>query len=230
MASQAGPSPEARQAQFEQAVAISLHLWLSLTVAVQNHWGGPSSADKRDWFAGAIVDMFPSLVDVAKAQAQSTAAKAQSSTTPAPTTKSQSNTTPRKIPDDPPQEDVEAVLLQVMLDEFETNVDDESEVDVAARIVHARARCAAGDFSFVEDLRRRWLDTKGKKVVVEAKEQNQEAEWDDVDSDDDDDDDEEEGDSDVEMGEAPALVPVVKEKPPPEVDEDGFTKVTKKKR
>ncbi|XDG05621.1 hypothetical protein ABKA04_005236 [Annulohypoxylon sp. FPYF3050] len=198
---EAESSPETRQAQFEQGVAISLHLWVSLTVAVQNNLGGPDSDDKRDWFAGAIVDMFPSFVDLAKPRKPS-----------------------QKVPQDPIAEDIEATLLQVMWDEFETNVDDDSEVEVADRIVKFRTQCAAGDFSLVEDLRRRWLATKGKTVKVqEVDGGDQETDWE---SDEDDDDE----DEDVEMDEAPALVAVPKERPPPEVDEDGFTKVTRKKR
>ncbi|KAI0120889.1 Pre-rRNA-processing protein TSR2-domain-containing protein [Hypoxylon sp. NC0597] len=202
MASAVGPTPEVRQLQFEQGVAISLHLWLSLTVAVQNNLGGPASEDKRDWFAGAIVDMFPSFVDLAKPRKPS-----------------------QKIPQDPDAEDVEATLLQVMWDEFETNVDDESEIEVAERIMKARAMCAAGDFAFVEDLRRRWLDTKGKTVKVqEVDGGDQETDWES------DDDEDSEEDDDVNMDDAPALVAAPKERPPPEVDEDGFTKVTRKKR
>lgn len=199
---EAESSPETRQAQFEQGIAISLHLWVSLTVAVQNNLGGPESDDKRDWFAGAIVDMFPSFVDLAKPRKPS-----------------------QKVPQDPIAEDIEATLLQVMWDEFETNVDDDSEVEVADRIMKVRTQCATGDFSLVEDLRRRWLATKGKTVKVqEVDGGDQETDWE-SDEDDDDDDDE-----DIEMDEAPALVAVPKERPPPEVDEDGFTKVTRKKR
>ncbi|KAI6083610.1 pre-rRNA-processing protein TSR2 [Hypoxylon rubiginosum] len=201
---QAEPSPETRQEQFEQGVAISLHLWLSLTVAVQSSLGGPSSEDKRDWFAGAVVDMFPSFVDLAKPRKPSQ----------------------KDLPQEPEADDVEATLLQVMWDEFETNVDDDSEVEVAERIMKARAQCAAGSFEFVEDLRRRWLATKGKTVQVEVADTgDQETDWE---SDDDDEGSEE--DEDVQMDEAPALVAAPKERPPPEVDEDGFTKVTRKKR
>ncbi|XXG96111.1 rRNA accumulation- protein [Hypoxylon texense] len=201
--SQADPSPETRQEQFEQGVAISLHLWLSLTVAVQNNLGGPSSEDKRDWFAGAIVDMFPSFVDLAKPRKPSQ----------------------KPLPQDPDSDDVEATLLQVMWDEFETNVDDDSEVEVAERILKARAQCAAGSFEFVEELRRRWLATKGKTVQVQVEDGgDQETDWES------DDDEGSEEDEDVQMDEAPALVPAPKERPPPEVDEDGFTKVTRKKR
>ncbi|KAI1387259.1 Pre-rRNA-processing protein TSR2-domain-containing protein [Hypoxylon trugodes] len=195
-------SPETRQAQFEQGVAISLHLWLSLTVAVQNGLGGADSEDKRDWFAGAISDMFPSFVDLAKL----------------------SQTQPeKKAPKEPDVEDVEATLLQVMWDEFETNVDDDSEVEVVERIFKVRAQCAAGNFGFVEELRSRWLATKGKKVEVQVDTKDQDTDWES-------DDDEDEEDEDVDMDEAPALVAAPKEKPPPEVDEDGFTKVTRKKR
>ncbi|KAH9907360.1 pre-rRNA-processing protein TSR2 [Xylariomycetidae sp. FL2044] len=209
-----GPSPETRQSQFEQGVAISLHLWLSLTIAVQNNWGGPESSGKRDWFAGAITEMFPSFVDLAATAQQQQ--QAQNKKTPK-----------KKEEEEPSVEDVEATLLQVMWDEFEANVDDESELEVADRIMRVRAQCAAGNFELVEDLRRRWLATRGRQVDVRVTDGgDQETDWE-TDGDDDDDDD---GDSDVDMGEAPALVAVPKEKPPPEVDEDGFTKVTRKKR
>lgn len=172
---------------------------------MQNSLGGPDSDDKRDWFAGAIVEMFPSIVDLAKFQSQ-------------PQNKNKSP------PKDPEAEDVEATLLQVMWDEFETNVDDDSEVEVAERIIKARTQCIAGDFEFVEELRRRWLATKGKTVKVEEVDGgDQETDWESEDDDEDDDDD-------VEMDEAPALVAAPKERPPPEVDDDGFTKVTRKKR
>ncbi|KAI0168963.1 pre-rRNA-processing protein TSR2 [Hypoxylon sp. FL1284] len=204
---QADPSPETRQQQFEQGVAISLHLWLSLTVAVQASLGGPASEDKRDWFAGAVIDMFPSFVDLAKPRGANTSSTQRQ----------------QQQPRDPDADDIEATLLQVMWDEFETNVDDESEVEVADRILKARAHCAAGSFEYVEDLRRRWLATKGKAIEIHVEDGgDQETDWE---SDDDDDDDD-----DVQMDEAPALVAAPKERPPPEVDEDGFTKVTRKKR
>lgn len=39
-------------------VWLALWKWEALTVAVQNNWGGPDSADKRDWFAGAVSELF----------------------------------------------------------------------------------------------------------------------------------------------------------------------------
>ncbi|KAI1758070.1 Pre-rRNA-processing protein TSR2-domain-containing protein [Xylaria castorea] len=214
-----GPSPEIRQQQFEQSVAISLHLWQSLTIAVQNNWGGPDSSDKRDWLAGVIVDLFPSFVDLAAASATTNAPSQSSSTQP------QS----KKLPDEPVAEDVEETLLQVMFDEFEANVDDQSEAEVADRIMKCRTQCAAGHFALVEELRARWLDTKGKKVVAQAAaDPDQDTDWE---SGSDDDDDDESGNADVDMDDAPALVSVApKEKPQPEIDEDGFEKVLRRKR
>ncbi|KAI1121269.1 Pre-rRNA-processing protein TSR2-domain-containing protein [Nemania abortiva] len=212
-----GPSPETRQQQFEQSVAISLHLWQSLTIAVQNNWGGPDSSDKRDWLAGVIVDMFPSFVDLAAAASASSTAEATSQ-----------NNSSKKLIDEPITEDIEETLLQVMFDEFEANVDDQSEAQVADRIMKCRAQCAVGNFALVEELRARWLDTKGKKVVAQvAADQDQDTDWD---SGSDDDEGEDEN-GDVDMDDAPALVPVApKEKPQPEIDEDGFEKVSRRKR
>ncbi|TGJ88533.1 hypothetical protein E0Z10_g231 [Xylaria hypoxylon] len=216
-----GPSPETRQQQFEQSVAISLHLWQSLIIAVQNNWGGPDSSDKRDWLAGVIVDMFPSFVDLAEAAVPSTTDLSL-----------QNNTKPqsKKLPDEPIPEDVEETLLQVMFDEFEANIDDQSEAEVADRIMKCRAQCAVGNFALVEELRARWLDTKGKKVVAQAAaDQDQDTDWES--GSDDDEDGDESGNADVDMNDAPALVPVApKEKPQPDIDEDGFEKVSRRKR
>ena len=179
-----------------------MHLWPALTLSVQNGWGGPDSADKRDWFAGAIVDLFPEFTD-----------------NPAQATKNAAQ--------EPDLEDVETVLLQVMMDEFEVNVDDDSGMDVASQVMRCRSQCAVGQFDEVNSLRERFNNRGGKKVTFQkGEDQDQDTDWETDDSDDDDDD----GGADVEMDEAPQLVSAPKEKPPPEVDEDGFTKVTKKKR
>ncbi|KNA98731.1 hypothetical protein FOXG_03007 [Fusarium oxysporum f. sp. lycopersici 4287] len=192
-----------RQSEFEQAVAYALHLWPALTLSVQNGWGGPDSADKRDWFAGAVADLFPEYTD----------------------------TPPKngKVPEDPDLEEVETVLLQIMVDEFEVNVDDDSGTEVAGNILRARASCTLGTFDEVKALRTRWLNRKGTKVegiFKKAEDADQDTDW----ESDEDDSEDDEGGADVEMDEAPPLVAVPKEKPQPQVDEDGFTMVTKKKK
>jgi pre-rRNA-processing protein TSR2 len=123
---------------------------------------------------------------------------------------------------------IETFLLQVMLDEFEVNVDDESGYEVAEQILRLRRDCNKGDFREVESMKERW-DRKGGKSedvgkLFEKRERNEDE--DETDGSEDDSDDEE--DQDVDMDEAPPLVKV-KEPMVPEVD-DGFTKVTKKKR
>ncbi|WYZ37782.1 hypothetical protein EsH8_II_001288 [Colletotrichum jinshuiense] len=196
--------PEACQSTFEQAVAISLHMWPALTLAVQNHWGGPDSADKRDWFAGAVAELFPAFSKITNGQA-----------VPA-----------NNAPEEPDTEYVETMLLQVMLDEFEVNVDDETGFDVAERIVKLRTECAKGNFEVVDDLRNKWDSRKGDKVEGLYKK----VEGGDQDTDWEDDSEDDEEDDDVDMDDAPQLVSVPKEKPQPEVDEDGFTTVTRKKK
>lgn len=201
---------ETRQSRFEQAIALSLNLWPALTLAVQNNWGGPDSADKRDWLAGQVAEQFPSLL--------TTSSTATTATTTTTTTEDAAAAADDGIPD---AEYIEELLLQVMLDEFEVNVDDESAYDVAVEIVRLRGQCARGTFDEVDRLRARWEGRRGVRVVMEkGEDQDEDTDWDDTD-----------GDEDEEMDEAPALVPAApkKEKKEPEVDEDGFTTVTRKR-
>lgn len=133
--------------------------------------------------------------------------------------------------EEPEISDVETVLLQAMLDEFEVNVDDDSAFEVAEQIMRLRGDCAKGRFEEVDTLRKRWESRKGTKVTSmfrKGEDQDDETDWS-TDEDEDGEDGECE-DKDVEMGDAPPLATRKKEKPAPEVDEDGFTKVSKKKR
>ena len=205
------PLPATCQVNFEQGVAYAIHLWPALTLAVQNHWGGPDSEDKRDWFAGAIVELFPDLSKITATPA--TGAQQPSNGVAAAATAAE----------EPDQVDVETVLLQVMLDEFEVNVDDDSALEVAEQVMRVRGECVKGGPRFDElaDLQRRFEARKGTKVVgvlTKAEDEDHETDWDT------DDDEDSEEDEDVEMGDAPAA----KEKEAPQVDEDGFTKVTRK--
>lgn len=191
------PSPAQTQTTFERGISLLLNLWPALTLAVQNHWGGPDSSDKRDWFAGAVSELFPPLT----------------------TSTSTSRSAPSEEPD---AEYIEEFLLNVMLDEFEVNVDDDSAFEVAESIIRIRKDCLKGKFDEVEQLGRRYTEKKGSKVVfAKGEDQEEEGEWDT-------DDDEEE---DEDMEDAPALVQAPRrEKQEPEVDEDGFQTVTRKKR
>lgn len=173
-----------------------------MTLSVQNNWGGPDSADKRDWFAGAVVELFPEFTDAPSGN---------------------------KATEEPDLEDVETVLLQVMMDEFDVNVDDDSALEVAKQIINTRTQCANGQFEEVNQLQQRFADRSGGKVdqlFKKAEDADQDTDWESGDSDEEDGSD----DGDVDMDEAPALVSAPKEKAAPEVDEDGFTMVSKKKR
>ncbi|EPS35088.1 hypothetical protein H072_11493 [Dactylellina haptotyla CBS 200.50] len=122
------------------------------------------------------------------------------------------------------EDDLEGFLLQILEDEFETAVEDDSAFAVSQRVIFLRRQCAANDFSGVEALRQFWEKNGGKnkpKVQVVRREGEES----------DSDDDEEDGaeNDDMEMDEAPQLV-AVKERVEKVVDEDGFELVQKKGR
>lgn len=49
---------EKQQANFELGVSMVIHKWDDLKTAVDNQWGGPDSAEKRDWISSVVVDLF----------------------------------------------------------------------------------------------------------------------------------------------------------------------------
>jgi len=121
------------------------------------------------------------------------------------------------------------------MDEFEVVVEDGSAAVLADDICRVRKevlRRGVVEGGRLTELERVWAekqrggrDVIGTGVFREGKEQE------DTDGEEEEDDDEEseDDDGDVEMEEAPQLVRV-REPVVPEVDADGFTKVTKKKR
>ncbi|KAF2403197.1 hypothetical protein EJ06DRAFT_528145 [Trichodelitschia bisporula] len=185
-ASSDAPAPSAaqKQAKFELGVWLALYNWDALNAAIQHGFSEDNEdpEDKRDWFAGAICELF----------------------------EEDSNT---EI------EDVEFRLLQIMEDEFSTRVEDESTELLPGFIMLLWRQTRDGYFKTVDDLQARWESEKGNRETVMAKAKSG--------SDDESETDEDE-DEDVDMDEAPQLVP--RQRVEPEVDEDGFTKVLRKKR
>ena len=111
-----------------------------------------------------------------------------------------------------------------MIDEFDVNVDDDSGYELATQIMRARSQCAIGDFDEVNKLAQRFHNLKGKKVeqlFKKAEDEDQDTDWESGDEDGDDDS------GDIEMSDASAQP---RQKQEPEVDEDGFTKVTHQKK
>ena len=187
------PSQAKLQQSFDHGIWYLLSLWPALHVACQNSWGGPESQDKKDWFAGAVSDLFASRPET-------------------------------------DHDDLVMFLLQVMQDEFECRVEDDSEEEVARSVMALRKRLFEdGDMGAFREVEQRWRSRGQMKVDVRV-----------VEGDDDDDEewegfDEEDEDGDISMEAAedivPNLVPTLKNhKPEPEVDEEGFTKVVSKKK
>ncbi|KAI4258181.1 MAG: hypothetical protein L6R42_005258 [Xanthoria sp. 1 TBL-2021] len=190
------PSQEKIQQKFDLAIALTLFTWPALTLSVQNSWGGPNTAEKRDWFAGAISDLFAATPDA------------------------------ETVID---VEYLEEFLLQVMNDEFEVNVEDESGAEVAAKVVGLRKLCLQGDFDMVDEMYEKWRERQargGEKVSFKQMQGGDEDE----ESESDEEEEDEDEDQDVEMVEAPELVKAPEEKIVPKVDEEGFTEVVGKKR
>ncbi|KAL4817273.1 Pre-rRNA-processing protein TSR2-domain-containing protein [Aspergillus spinulosporus] len=181
------PVPQTASSYLDLGITLAINAWPALTLAVTSNWGGPNSADKRDWLCGAISDM---IADRPETDA----------------------------------EDLEDVLIQVMNDEFDVVVDDESAGEVADRIMEIRKMVENGEFNGVRQMWEEWerkAAKKGDAVAGFRRGEDQDGETD---------DDEGDGEEDEEMGEAPALVSAPRERVEPEVDEDGFTKVVGKKR
>lgn len=139
----------------------------------------------------------------------------------------------------PPQlsdvDDLEEVLIQVMLDEFEVVVDDGTATETAVKIWKGTQKLKMGDTAEIEELYRKWEDkqrTGGEKVnAVRGEDKDgEETDWDDTDGE----DEEWNGfadTADVHMQDVSSPVDSKpRQKIEPEVDEDGFTKVVSKKR
>jgi pre-rRNA-processing protein TSR2 len=121
----------------------------------------------------------------------------------------------------PDQADMEDVLVQALADFFNVDLEDDSEVPVAALIMRTRQETMSGDFLNVD---RMWASFSSKaknarRVLVEPEVE-----------DDSDDEEEDEEDEDVDMMDVPQLVSSTKVRAQAEIDEDGFTVVSRRKR
>lgn len=125
-------------------------------------------------------------------------------------------------------EDLEDVLVQVMSDEFDVVVDDESAGEAAREIMEIRRLVERGGEAGRERVREMWegyVARNGKGTAGIRRAEGEEE----GDSSSSEEEDEGENGQDVEMDEAPGLVRA-SERVEPEVDDDGFTKVVGKKK
>ncbi|CEP61657.1 Tsr2p LALA0_S03e07844g [Lachancea lanzarotensis] len=188
---------EKQMARFELGVSMAVYKWEALDLAVQNSWGGPESAEKRDWVSAIIVDLFKDgkIVDVSL---------------------------------------IEETLLYAMMDEFETNCDDDSALPIAALVIDLYKQCQQLEFSTVDSLYAQWKERQEtrqstKDIQIGGDPWNPDVS-------------ECEDESDAEDGEQqpPAMVKDMdvdvdvdmeaEDTPEPVVDEDGFELVQKKGR
>ncbi|QLL32406.1 hypothetical protein HG536_0C05750 [Torulaspora globosa] len=185
---------EKQQARFELGVSMMIYKWEALDVAVANNWGGPASAEKRDWITAIVVDLFKDgkYVDAAM---------------------------------------VEETLLYAMIDEFDTNVEDESALPISSKIIEIYKQCRLQDYSTVEELYTGWLEkqnnaetSQSKVVVVQEDPLNPDVSSSEESAEEEDEQEQAEDaeDADVEMADSRPNQPVV--------DEDGFELVQKKGR
>lgn len=141
-------SPEARAtAYFELAVSLYLFRWPALSLAVEHGWGGHDSADKRDWLGGVLVDLFPppGAPGVGGGGGGGDVV-----------------VVPAEV------EDVEDVVVQVMSDEFQVVLEDESAYVLASAIVRAWTDCRAGKFDGIEALKVQFQAQADKKATATA--------------------------------------------------------------
>lgn len=192
------PSPEILL--FARATLALLDLWPALTIAVREQWGGIDSAEKKTFLASEIVELFD----------ERAARLPNGGIDPAGET-----------PLD--QDQVSDLLAQVMSDEFEAAVEDDSLDPMGADIVRAWKDIVTGGERAEELVSA--LEAKAAEVTrsgVKAQSGGGEVE---VDS---------EGEEWESEDEAPQLVPAQekepKERQEPVVDDDGFTLVQKPRR
>ncbi|KAI5961247.1 TSR2 [Candida pseudojiufengensis] len=122
---------------------------------------------------------------------------------------------------------IEETLLYAMVDEFDTEVDNDSALEIGALIMRFYKDVQLEKYDSIEELYKKWNDKKSlrvanSKVHIEEDPNN-------PDSSDDEEDDEEETE-DIEMSNGDDMV-IDKEEPKgPIVDDDGFELVQKKGR
>lgn len=176
-----------QQAKFELGVCMAIYKWEELTTAVENSWGGPTSADKRDWISGVIIDLFEeTAVDLIL---------------------------------------IEETLLYAMVDEFDTEIDNDSALVIGDLVLKIYRECAMQNYSRVDDLYAKYqqkqaLGAHSEKVNIAADPNNPDA------SDDEDDDEEDvtpqlAQDDSMDVDDTPSA---------PVVDDDGFELVQRRGR
>lgn len=122
---------------------------------------------------------------------------------------------------------IEETILNAMLDEFDVNVEDESSLPIAAKVIGIYRQVASGDYSTVRSMYEQWKQKGTQKEQYQVQIQ-EDPENPGVSDNDDDDDDEE--DDEVELVAEQMDIDAPQEPQGPIVDDDGFELVQKKGR
>ncbi|KAL1926860.1 hypothetical protein VTP01DRAFT_5506 [Rhizomucor pusillus] len=123
-------------------------------------------------------------------------------------------------------DDVEPILEQIMADEFQTILEDDSAYQVAKHLVELFRQCIQGNFTEVERLRAKYGGQRQQDATTSSMQQPGDDSDEDDDDDDDIEDDDDNEDEDMEMDEAGPS----NSKQEPEIDDDGFQTVRYNKR
>lgn len=213
-------TPHPHTILFARGTLARLALWPALRLAVHASWGGPASAEKQRWLAGVLVDQFEPFIVALPPPAP----------VPVPPTSVLLRTLGSGTDPPPDVIYIEELLLQILADEFDVTLEDDSAATVAKDIVKLFGAVCTGDETFVNELEAQAEMVKGKIPKYErgmgsGSESESGSEWEDEDEDD-------KGEEEKEGEPVPQLVnhsePRTREEP--KVDEDGFTMVTKKGR
>lgn len=175
-----------QQGKFELGVCMAVYKWDELNTAVENSWGGPNSAEKRDWLSGVVIDLFEE--------------------------KAVDNIL------------IEETLLFAMVDEFDTEIDNDSALEIAALILRLYKECSVKKYTSVDELYEKYQQkstssSKRNDIKIETDPNNPSSDEEDVDAEE----------------QVPQLVERIEdthiEEPKgPVVDDDGFELVQKKGR
>lgn len=194
---------------YARGVFAVLHMWPALRIAVQQGWGGNEG---RTALAEDIVDLFYTTATEAPASTPATDA----------------------VPD---QEDIEDVLLHVVTHAFHVLLEDGSEVTIAKDLTALWLECVSragqtppfSDAGLMEKFEAAADKAKAEDGVKQyAVQRGADDDSDDEDDSGDDSDEEMEGVEEAQPAAAAAAGPS-RPKEEPEIDEDGFQTVTKKK-
>ncbi|VVT54447.1 uncharacterized protein SAPINGB_P004080 [Magnusiomyces paraingens] len=125
---------------------------------------------------------------------------------------------------------IEDRLLQVMSDEFDVVVEDESALPIAVEIIEIYRDCERGDFARVDALHKKFQETEKLRKEGKIKPIKVEVQGDDEDDHNDDEEWDDEEDDDAAVPQLTEDVEMTDEPRGPIVDDDGFELVQKKGR